>query len=192
MLLRPDKRPGPEPAAANRGGPIGPPLGSPRAAPDRETRWQSTAAISPAPVPAPGRADESARVLKSILREAPTLAEALLLSARIDLTEGRFDAAERSLRQILERDPHEVAARYQLGLVQRQAGDISGFEESMRLKDETQALIDRMIDLNQKVIDNPGDSELCQQISDVCQKLGKDKLAKTWQKAAEGLRSGER
>ena len=134
-----------------------------------------------------GRSDEAERLLESIQQRAPEFAEALLLSARINIDHGKLDLAEKPLQTLLERNPHDVKARYQLALLQRQSGNLPAFQETMRLKDQSQALIDRMIQLNQDIINNPGDGSLCQQIADVCEQLGKLELAESWRKAVIGL-----
>jgi Flp pilus assembly protein TadD len=134
-----------------------------------------------------GQADEANQVLAFVLKKDPLQADALLLSARIAADSGQLDSATHMLEQLLERNPHDVTARYQLALVQRQAGKLDAFQESMKLRDQTQALIDRMIELNEQIIENPGDPRLCLDIATICDQLGKTALAESWRKAAEGL-----
>jgi tetratricopeptide (TPR) repeat protein len=134
-----------------------------------------------------GRTAEARQVLDGVLQRAPQLTEALLISARLDFENGLLDRAAEQLQQLVSRDPHHVVARYQLALVQRQLGRMDQFQETMRLKEESQALIDRLVELNKQVIEQPGDAALCLEIADVCDQLGKRGLAATWRKAAAAL-----
>lgn len=136
-----------------------------------------------------GQVDDARKVLNAVLMKEPDFADALLLSARIDLDSGQLIEAEDQLQRLLESDPHNVVARYQLAQVQRQSGNMEGFQETMRLKEQTQKLMDQMVDLNQKIIDQPGQPELCLQIAEVAEQLGKHELAESWRKAAFGLQS---
>ena len=134
-----------------------------------------------------GQTDEARRVLESVIAQDPNLTDALYLAARIEADQEQFDAAIKPLKQVLERNPHDVAALYQLALVQRQAGNLEEFQNMIRRKEQSQKLIDQLIDLNDKIIDNPGDPVLCLQIAEICDQLGKKELAASWRKAADGL-----
>ena len=136
-----------------------------------------------------GKVDEARKTLDAVLHKEPTLADALLLSARINLDSGKLADAEEQLKRLLGADPHHVVARYQLAQVQRQAGNIEAFQESMRLREQTQQLMDQLVELNQQIIDAPGDPDLCLQIADVAEQLGKQELAESWRKAAFGLQA---
>lgn len=134
-----------------------------------------------------GQANEANRVLEFVLGKDPQLADALLLSSRIASDRGELESATKLLEQLLEQNPHDVTARYQLALVQRQAGKLDAFQETIKLKDQTQSLIDRMIELNEQIIENPGDPRRCLEIAEICEQLGKTALAESWRKAADGL-----
>ncbi|WP_373652420.1 tetratricopeptide repeat protein [Schlesneria sp. DSM 10557] len=136
-----------------------------------------------------GKVEEAQQTLETILEKQPSFPDALLLSARIDLDQSKLDSAEKKLQKLLETDPHHVVARYQLAQVQRQAGKMDAFQESMKLKEETQKLMDQLVELNQQIIDRPGQPDLCLQIADVADQLGKHELAESWRKAAFGLQS---
>ena len=135
------------------------------------------------------KVEEARKTLDAVLQKEPTLADALLLSARINLDSGQLAVAEEQLKRLLSVDPHNVVARYQLAQVQRQAGNIEAFQESMQLREQTQKLMDELVELNQQIIDTPGNPDLCLQIADVAEQLGKQELAESWRKAAFGLQT---
>ena len=136
-----------------------------------------------------GKVDEARKTLDAVLQKEPALADPLLLSARINLDSGQLADAEEQLKRLLSADPHHVVARYQLAQVQRQAGNIEAFQDSMRIREQTQKLMDQLVELNQQIIDTPGNPDLCLQIADVAEQLGKQELAESWRKAAFGLQA---
>lgn len=134
-----------------------------------------------------GDLERSTGILNQVLQANPGFEPALLLSARIAADAGDPARAVELLTELLKRQPHHVAARNQLALAQRQAGDLPGFTASMKLKEQSQALFDRLGALNQDVVDHPERTEARRELAEVCRQLGKDSLAAMWDRTAQEL-----
>jgi tetratricopeptide (TPR) repeat protein len=135
-----------------------------------------------------GERDEARRTLDRALAGDPDLRAALLLQARIASDEGKPAAAVPPLTRILEKDPHDMEARYQLALADRALGRDEDFRREMARREESLKLRERLTELNLRAMDEPRNAALRDEIADVCDRLGKGDLAVMWRKAAADCR----
>jgi len=128
----------------------------------------------------------------SLLEEAkkidPDERAALLLEARMGMSEGNPDLAVIALERRLQRDPHDAECRYQLANAFRQLGQMQEFEREMTKWRTANGLLDRLTELSKEAIRKPNDREIRTQIAEVCDQLGKHELAESWRRAAGAYR----
>ncbi|MEJ7592328.1 MAG: tetratricopeptide repeat protein [Planctomycetaceae bacterium] len=136
-----------------------------------------------------GQTQKARRIIDDVLTRHPDLPRTLLLSARLDAGNGKPESAISQLERVLRHDPHNVAARFQLALVSRQIGNESAFEENLRLKEDSQILVDRLLKLSHDVVDKIAPQSVYSEISNVCELLGKKELAERWRQVARGIHS---
>jgi tetratricopeptide (TPR) repeat protein len=120
---------------------------------------------------------------------SPDERSVLLLDGRMRLDAGDAGAAVVSLKRALARDPHDYECRYQLALAYRRSGRTGAYDVEISRMKRSQDLYKRLSELNLQAIRRPRDAEIRDQLADVCQKLGKHKLAKMWSNAADVFRN---
>lgn len=111
-----------------------------------------------------------------------------LLQAEILCAESRYDEAANRLRQLLEREPHHVKARYQYAIALRRLGYEQQAEAELARWNESLNLMKRLNELNTDATGAPYDAALRIELAEVCRELGKDQLAVMWEQAAAACR----
>ena len=112
----------------------------------------------------------------------------LLLQARISLESNDAEAAIAILKRALQVDAHDAECRYQIALAYRKLGRNDESEVHMKLRSESQALKERLTELNLQANREPRNAGIREELAEVCEKLGKHKLAQMWRQAAEAGR----
>lgn len=132
-----------------------------------------------------GDAPQAARLVDEILANHPEHLNALKLKARFLEEEGRGEVAVKLLRKVLVAESFDLDARYQLV----QLYGVLGKNEERAIEqieyNRYRALQDRLIELNQQASSDPNAVAPRRELVEVCQALGRQKLADMWQQAAE-------
>jgi tetratricopeptide (TPR) repeat protein len=131
---------------------------------------------------------EAMRLLEEARRLNPDERIVLYLSGRFAIEEGRPQAALEPLKALLESDPHNSQTRYQLSQAYRQLGDQMAAKVELDRMVESKALAEKLGTTYEQAILRPTDPEIREELAELCDKLGKDDLARTWRRAARELR----
>lgn len=116
---------------------------------------------------------------------------ALLLTARLAMDEGKPRSALAPLKKLLEIDPHDYDARYQLSQVYQRTGDKQAAAAEVEQMNKSKALREKLARLYDRAMVRPQDPEIRDEIAELCDTLGQHRLADGWRRAAEGLRESE-
>lgn len=136
-----------------------------------------------------GDQDQAHQLLSQARALAPQDREVLYFEARLEMEAGRPDRAAASLQALLERDPYDLNARYQLALAWQRAGDDDRHRTELARWQELNRLHEELTRLSAEAIRDPHNAGLRDQLADVCAALGKVELAASWRRAAEALRN---
>jgi tetratricopeptide (TPR) repeat protein len=128
--------------------------------------------------------DELARALQLDPHER----QALFLQARIFREERSPEKAVPLLRGIIEQDPHDYPARYQLAQVLGQLGQATAAAEELAQAEQSRAWRDELQTLYREAMQNAADANVRDAIAGLCRRLGKDELAAVWAQAAAQCR----
>jgi predicted Zn-dependent protease len=131
---------------------------------------------------------EALRLLEEARLLNPDERMVLYLLGRFALEDGRPQAALGPLQTLLDRDPHDTQARYQLSQAYRQLGDQAAAVAELDRMNESKALAEKIGPLYDQAIFRPQDSEIRDKLADLCDKLGRPELARVWRRAASQLR----
>ncbi len=134
------------------------------------------------------RKDEAKQKLQQAQADAPDDPNVLWQVARIALDEGRNPDALPPLQQIVQADPFNHQALYELALVHRRLGHETEADRFLERSNAARTLMQQLVDLNQRVINEPNNAELRDELASVCDQLGKTQLAAIWRDAAQALK----
>lgn len=135
-----------------------------------------------------GDYEEAERALERARQRDPRERRALLLQADIYREKRSPDKAIPLLRAVLEQDPHDYPARYQLAQALRQLGQSEAADEELVRVEESRVLRETLRQHYRQAMQDPGDAESREQIAGICRRLGQHELAAVWAKAAEQCR----
>lgn len=135
------------------------------------------------------RKDEAKRKLQKALTDRPDDSDVLWQVVLIALDEGRIQDALRPLQQIVKADPFNHQMLYELALVHRRLGQESDADRLLERSNFARALMQQLVELNQRVIEDPSNANLRDELAAVCDQLGKKQLAGIWRDAAQALKS---
>ena len=135
------------------------------------------------------RKDVAKQKLHQAQAAAPDDPDVLWQVARIALDEGRNQDALPPLLRIVQADPFNHQALYELALVHRRLGHETEADRFLERSNVARTLMQQLVDLNQRVINDPNNAELRDELASVCDQLGKTQLAAIWRDAAQALRS---
>lgn len=139
-----------------------------------------------------GDRDAAQRSWREAEKVGPDDRSVLLVGARMRLDTEKPGEAVPSLQRILQKDPHDTEARYQLAMAYRQLGRPEDAARELEQKEASQKLRDRLTQLNLQAMDEPRNAELRDELAQVCDQLGKPDLAAMWRNAAENCRRYDR
>lgn len=135
------------------------------------------------------RKDEAKQKLQQAQAAAPDDPNVLWQVARIALDEGQNQDALPPLQQIVLADPFNHQTLYELALVHRRLGHETEADRFLERSNIARTLMQQLADLNQRVINDPNNAELRDELATVCDQLGKSQLAAIWRDAAQALKS---
>ena len=133
--------------------------------------------------------DEAKQKLQKALADRPDDPDVLWQVVRIALDEGRTQDALRPLQEIVKADPFNHQMLYDLALVYRRLGQEAEADLLLERSNMARALLQQLVELNQRVIDDPSNAKLRDELASVCDQLGKKQLAAIWRDAAQALKS---
>ncbi len=140
-----------------------------------------------------GETDAGWKLLEQARALSPQARVVLLLSGRMALqADGNVREAVESFQTLVDRDPHDVQARYQLSLAYQRLGDKAAAAAELDRMNESKALREKLAALYDQAMQRSTDPEVRDELADLCRKLGKPELARIWGRAAEQLRQGQR
>lgn len=140
-----------------------------------------------------GETDVGRALLEQARALSPKARRVLLLSGRMALqADGEGREAVEAFQSLLDRDPHDVQARYQLSIAYQRLGDKAAAAAELDRMNESKALREKLAALYDQAMQRSTDPEVRDELADLCGKLGKPDLARIWKRAAEQLRQGHR
>jgi tetratricopeptide (TPR) repeat protein len=135
-----------------------------------------------------GERDEAAELLKQALALDAGERGALLLSARIALEDSKPQSAIKPLQRVLQRDPNDFNARYQLSMAYQGLGDKAAAAAELERMRTSRALLDQLSKSYFEAVQQPRDARVRDEIAELCEKLNKRELAELWRRSAEFCR----
>lgn len=132
-----------------------------------------------------GQRDSAHDALQQAFSLNPRDRTALLLHARICMTDDDPGAAIDALQQALALDRNDWESLYQLGLACQQAGDTERAETVMAQMGQARELRSQLNELVRKARTRPGDVGIRREIVVLCNELGQTEMARFWERAAE-------
>jgi len=121
----------------------------------------------------------------------PKFRAVLLLESRMKTDSGFAGDAVKLLTKLLEQDPHDFTARYQLAQAYRLHGDLERSQVELTRMQESKDLRNRLNELYEQAIKSPLDSDIREQLATTCDQLGKRELAEKWRRASGAARQAE-
>lgn len=137
------------------------------------------------------RRDEAMASLDWALTEEPLDRDGLMLKAEILEAEGDVAGAVALLEQVVDADPYDADACYQLALTLGRDGQEAEAAGAMARWQELNDLNTRLVELNVQANTDVRNAEVRDEIASVCDQLGKHELAETWRRAAAACRQRE-
>ena len=130
-----------------------------------------------------GRASEAAGALDAALKKHPTGA---LWRARGQIVAdlGQPTEALRCFEQAVELDPADYQSQYLLAQAYSAAGRGADAARANARAEQLRADLDRLTTLTREAMTNPWDPTVRLNLAELCDRLGKPKLAAVWRKAA--------
>lgn len=135
-----------------------------------------------------GDRDVAADLLKQALARDPGERGALLLSARIALEDSKPQLAIEPLQAVLQRDPNDFNARYQLSMAYQGMGNREAAAAELERMRSSRALLDQLSQLYFQAVQQTRDADVRDKIVELCEKLNKPELARLWRRSAEFCR----
>lgn len=122
--------------------------------------------------------------LQDVLEYDPEQTYALRLLGRLELDSGHADAAIEPLQQVVELDRSDHESRHQLAQALRLTGRVSEANAADQMASRTIEINQQLTNLLRDSIGKPQDAEIRDQMAQLCDELGKPKMAAMWRKAA--------
>jgi tetratricopeptide (TPR) repeat protein len=128
-----------------------------------------------------GQTDEARRLMEAAVARLPDDAGLLVTLARLDYQEGRGASAEQRLRKVLQADPSDTEARYNLVLALRLQDRAEDADAAQKEYERYKAWVDRANQLLREVADSPtaGAADYAE-IGELLLRIGRDRLGVYW------------
>jgi len=135
-----------------------------------------------------GNNAEAIASLKTAQRLDPDDRSVCLLDAEIRVAQGERKAAVEILRRATMLFPYDAECRYQLGLALRDAGQAEEAKVELAAWSRLKELSAQLSEKNSRVLSNPHDADIRNELAELCEQLGKHDLAIMWRQAAAVLK----
>jgi len=133
------------------------------------------------------RRDEAKRELLASQKLSPNDPQVLWMIVRMALDEERTPDALQTLQQIVDAEPTNHQALYEISLAYRRLGKEAEAEEFLERRNAARGLFERLVELNKQAIKEPHNADVRIDLANVCDQLGKKELAAVWRDAAAAL-----
>ncbi len=133
------------------------------------------------------RHDEAKQQLQAAQRLEPNDRQALWMTVRIALDEERTAEALQTLQKLVDAEPTNHQALYEISLAYRRLGKESEAQEFLERRNVARALFEQLVELNKQAINEPQNASVRLDLAKVCDQLGKKELATVWRDAAAAL-----
>ncbi|QDU40963.1 Tetratricopeptide repeat protein [Maioricimonas rarisocia] len=131
-----------------------------------------------------GESEAAQRALKAALQLDAGNPDVLSRQADMLLASGEAEQAVAILERLVQADPYDHHARYRLSLAYRQAGRDEDASREAKRVEELKAKYDRLSELNNQAIQAPNDATIRRELAEICDDLGRPRLAEAWRRAA--------
>ncbi len=139
-----------------------------------------------------GRRDEARHALESAVKYEPDKPAVLRWQALMLIDDSRLDEAQPVLERLLEQDPHNLEARYQLAQVYQRSGNKEAHDAEMARLERSNALLGELTRLSHEALERPHDAGLRDQMAAICDELNRPELAASWRRMAASLRESQK
>ena len=106
---------------------------------------------------------------------------------RMALDEERTPDALQTLQKLVDAEPTNHQALYEISLAYRRLGKETEAEEFLERRNAARGLFERLVELNKQAIKEPHNADVRIDLANVCDQLGKKELAAVWRDAAAAL-----
>ncbi len=113
-----------------------------------------------------------------------------LVEADLQDQQGNAEAALQTLQRGLADSPTSAELLYRCGLVEKQLGRDQESEQTLERWQHFRDLSTQLTQLNLKAIEEPLNSEVREQLAEICDELQKSELAEMWRQAAASAKRG--
>ena len=130
-----------------------------------------------------GRAEQALPYLSQALRDKPDDHEALFLKGRIQLEQGEFAAAIKSLERVVELEPLNHESRYVLSQAYHRAGRKGDGEKMLETYRNLEVFKQRLYVLETMANSNPQDRQSRQELVKMFEEIGAQTKAEYWRRS---------
>jgi tetratricopeptide (TPR) repeat protein len=117
--------------------------------------------------------------------------QVLWMSVRIALDEEQTVEALELLQQVVQAEPTNHQALYEISLAYRRLGKEAESQEFLDRRNAARALFEQLVELNKQAIKEPLNADIRLELASLCDQLGKKELAAVWRDAAAALKTGQ-
>ncbi|GAB4141838.1 MAG: hypothetical protein Tsb009_11810 [Planctomycetaceae bacterium] len=135
-----------------------------------------------------GETDRAKNFLKQAQKRDAHNRFVLVLQARMAIEAGNPKTAIEPLKNQLKIDPHDVECRYRLALCYRKLGDLDSYQAEIQKMQTSEELRKQLSKLTDEAITRPRDADIREKIAKLYQKMGREKMAAVYRRAAEECR----
>lgn len=135
-----------------------------------------------------GKPDEARDAVEKSLLSDPDNPKALRLYGAQQVADGNAQDAIVPLQKVLQQDPHDTKARYQLAMAYLKLGQTEAGQREMDARDASTKLHEQFYAAAKQASTEPANVEIREQLAAIAASLGKREVAKRWQLAANACR----
>lgn len=116
-------------------------------------------------------------------------ADGMQLKADMLADAGKLSESIAILQELLKQFPDRNESRYQLAMACQQDGKLEEGRQQLAIWEHRRDMANELQALNLTAVSDPYDAEVRDRLADLCQELGRDRLAEMWRRAAESCRN---
>ena len=136
-----------------------------------------------------GKPDESRDAVEKSLLANPDDPKALRLYGAQQVADGNAQNAIAPLQKVLQQDPHDTKARYQLAMAYLKLGQTEAGQREMDARDASTKLHEQFYAAAKQAAADPANVQIREQLASIATSLGKREVAKRWALAAQACRT---
>ena len=136
-----------------------------------------------------GKPDESRDAVEKSLLADPDDPKALRLYGTQQVADGHAQNAIVPLQKVLQQDPHDTKARYQLAMAYLKLGQTEAGQREMDARDASTKLHEQFYAAAKQAAADPSNADIREQLAAIATALGRRELAKRWALAAAACRT---